>query len=64
MVSASDFTSGKVPFSGDNINPGNWVNYAVGTVMILGAVKAGAFVLNKVQNQIGISQDDTQVRLV
>ena len=64
MVSASDFTKGKVPFSGDSISPSNFVKYVSGTVMILGAVKIGAFVLNKGQNQIGVSQDDTKVRLV
>lgn len=64
MVSASDFTSGKVPFSGDSIGPDNIIKYVSGTVMILGAVKAGAFLLNKGQNQLGVSQDDTKVRLV
>ena len=64
MVSASDFTKGKVPFSGDTISSNNFIKYISGTVMILGAVKIGAFGLNKLQNQIGVSQDDTQVNLV
>lgn len=64
MVSASDFTKGKVPFSGESIGTNNFVKYVSGTVMILGAVKIGAFLLNKGQNQVGVSQDDTQVNLV
>lgn len=64
MVSASDFTKGKIPFSGETISTNNFVKYVSGTIMILSAVKIGAFALNKGQNQIGVSQDETQVNLV